>query len=301
MKTPKNISASVRQRLLNISRNEKRPFQEVLQYYAMDRFLYRLSQSPFVNNFILKGAFLLRVWDADELRPTMDIDLAGQTSNDEKNIEDIFRKIIKNKVLDDGLVFLEKSVTTQPIKEDSEYQGVRVLFIGQLDSARINMQIDVGFNDIIFPSSEEQILPSILDFPASTLKCYSKETVIGEKFETIVKLGYQNSRMKDFYDIWLLSRQYNFKGSQLSEAVKKIFNHRMTSHKGDILAFESDFQDIKKIQWNAFIKKLKQDQAEVSLDQVLDHLKLFLKPIIDSLNNDSPKPEYWHAPGPWEI
>ncbi len=155
MKTPKNISASVRQRLLNISRNEKRPFQEVLQYYVMDRFLYRLSQSPFVNNFILKGALLLRVWDADELRPTMDIDLAGQTSNDEKNIEDIFRKIIMNKVLNDGLVFFEKSVTTQPIKEDSEYQGVRVLFIGQLDSARINMQIDVGFNDIIFPSSEE--------------------------------------------------------------------------------------------------------------------------------------------------
>ena len=299
MKTPKNLSASVRQRLLNISRNEKRPFQEILQYYAMDRFLYRLSQSPFVDNFILKGALLLRVWDADEFRPTMDIDLAGQTSNDEKNIQDIFREIIINEVLNDGLVFFEESVETHQIKEDSEYHGVRVLFIGQLDSARINMQIDVGFNDIIFPSSEEQVLPTILDFPAPTLKCYSKETVIGEKFETIVKLGYQNSRMKDFYDIWLLSRLYNFNGNQLSEAVKKIFNHRMTSYKGEIFAFEADFQDIKRIQWNAFIKKLKQDHAQITLDQVLNHLKLFLKPIVDSINNNSPLPEYWNAPGPW--
>lgn len=221
MKSPTNIPVSVRQRLLNHSIREKRPFLEVLQYYAMERFLYRLTQSSYADHFILKGALMLRVWEAPEFRPTMDIDMLGRTSNDEENLQAIFREIITQKYPDDGLIFFDDSITTQIIKEESKYQGVRILFSGKLDTARIQIQIDVSFDDVIYPDAELLTFPSILNFPKTEIRCYNKETVIAEKFETIVRHGYQNSRMKDFYDIWLLSQLFDFEGKLISETIRR--------------------------------------------------------------------------------
>ncbi|WP_319549577.1 nucleotidyl transferase AbiEii/AbiGii toxin family protein [Desulfogranum marinum] len=198
MKPTTNKAASVRQRLLNRARSDKRPFNELLQYYAMERFLYRLSQSFSSDRFILKGALLLRVWDAPEFRPTMDIDMLGKTSNEEAAILALFNNILLVPVEEDGLFFDTGSLQSERITEDADYEGIRIRFKGALDTARVNMQIDIGFGDIVFPKPEEAELPTMLDFPAPKLLCYSRESAIAEKFEAMIKLGFLNSRMKDF-------------------------------------------------------------------------------------------------------
>ncbi|MDX1589419.1 MAG: nucleotidyl transferase AbiEii/AbiGii toxin family protein [Oleiphilaceae bacterium] len=202
----KNIAASVRQKLLNKSREEKRPFQELLQYYAMERFLYRLSQSHHNLSFTLKGALMLRVLQGPDSRPTRDIDMLGQASNEPEAIVAQVREVIETKVVDDGLRFAPDTVNTEIITEDADYQGLRVTFTGCLDRARIPMQLDIGFGDSVFPFPFWRDFPTLLDFPAARIQCYSPESTIAEKFQAMVHLGELNSRMKDFYDIWLLSR-----------------------------------------------------------------------------------------------
>ncbi|HPC92577.1 MAG TPA: nucleotidyl transferase AbiEii/AbiGii toxin family protein, partial [Myxococcota bacterium] len=183
MKNKKNIPASVRQRLLNRAKRDQRPFNELVQYYAMERFLFRLSQSAHAGNFILKGALMLRVWRSPEFRSTMDIDMLGRTSNEEASIVAQIREIIAVDVEPDGLTFEPESIQSERITEDADYKGVRVRFRGRLDSTRVNVQVDLGFGDIIYPGPEELDLPTMLDSPVPRLLCYSRESAIAEKFE----------------------------------------------------------------------------------------------------------------------
>jgi len=236
MTSRQNISASVKQRLLNRSKTDNRSFNpttqlnvlitiycgyscikntifgaivaklrcrvnELLQYYAMERFLYRLSLSRHAQHYILKGALMLRAWNSPEFRSTMDIDMLGKTLNEETNIIVQICDILAVEVDPDGLVFYSESIRTERITEDADYEGIRVRFNGFLGTARISMQIDIGFGDIVYPEPEMAELPCMLDFPAPSLLCYSRESAIAEKFEAMVKLGHLNSRMKDFYDI----------------------------------------------------------------------------------------------------
>lgn len=217
----KNKPASIRMRLKNKAKEQKKPFQEILQYYAMERFLYRFSVSPYVDKFILKGALMLRVWDSPEIRPTMDIDLLGKTSNDLEKIKAQITDIINTEGYDDGLNFDSNDLKVLRIKENADYQGVRVKFKALLESARINMQIDIGFGDVVIPLPKKSEFPVILNDPAPYIFCYSRESTIAEKFEAMVKLGELNSRMKDFYDIWLLARQFSFESNTLQTAIKK--------------------------------------------------------------------------------
>jgi len=272
-----NIAASVRQRLLNRARVDKRPFNELLQYYAMERFLYRLSKSFFSDNFILKGALLLRAWDAPEFRPTMDIDMLGKTSNEEADILSLIRNILIVPVEEDGLVFDSDSLQSERITEDADYEGIRVRFRGMLDTARITMQIDIGFGDIVYPAPKEAVLPTMLEFPAPRLLCYSRESAIAEKFEAMIKLGFLNSRMKDFYDIWLLSRGFNFTGPKLAEAIRLTFEQRQTTLPVRIESFSEDFVNEKQVQWAAFHK-----------------------PVVFMLTAGSMFHQNWLAPGPWQ-
>ena len=191
----KNLAASVRDRLLNQAKRTKRPFNELLQYYAMERFLYRLAKSKYAAQFVLKGALMLRVWQSSESRPTMDVDLLGITSNDEDEITAQIREILSTEVEPDGLHFDTSSVTAERIIEDADYQGLRIRFHGTLGSAKVNMQLDIGFGDVVFPEAVLSKYPTILDFPAPELRCYSRESAIAEKFEAMVKLGELNSRM----------------------------------------------------------------------------------------------------------
>ena len=295
----KNVAASVRQRLLNRARSEQRPFAELLQYYSMERFLYRLSLSTHAQSFILKGALMLRVWQAPECRPTMDIDMLGRTSNDEAIIVSQIKDILNVEVDPDGLNFDQGSILSEQITKDADYQGLRIRFRGSLDSARINMQIDIGFGDIVHPDPEELELPTMLDFPVPRLLCYSRESAIAEKFEAMVKLGILNSRMKDFYDIWLLSRQYDFDGSQLLQAIHLTFDQRGTSLTEEIVVFQPAFITEKQTQWTAFSRWLNQEHLPKLFVEIVTQLESFPGPVVDAANASKPLDKVWKSVDGW--
>jgi hypothetical protein len=275
----KNVGASVRQRLLNKARETGRPFSEILQYFAMERFLYRLSKSEHADKFVLKGALMLTAWNAPLLRPTMDIDLLGQISNDLGAMVAIVRQICAKHVEpDDSLVFDPATVQAERIAEAAEYEGVRIRFRGTLDAARIQMQLDVGFGDIVVPAAVPTIFPTILELPAPHLLAYSRETAIAEKFEAMIKLGELNSRMKDFFDIWLLSRSFDFDGPTLCEAIKKTFERRGTVlPAGEPVALTAEFSSNaqKQGQWAGFIRRMNLRDVP-SLAEIVDRLREFL-------------------------
>lgn len=297
-KGTRNIAASVRQKLKNKAAQDKRPFAELLQYYAMERFLYRLTQSEHVDQFVLKGALMLRVWQSPQFRPTMDIDMLGKTSNDVNDICAQVTDVISVEA-DDGLIFDTDTICGERIKEDADYEGVRVHFIGTLDNARVNMQIDVGFGDIIYPEPIEAELPTILDSPAPRLLCYSRESAIAEKFEAMIKLGELNSRMKDFYDIWLLSRQFEFDGSVLAEAIRLTLKNRDTEIPDVITAFTEEFIRAKNKQWTAFHKRLGQEHVPGDFAEVVADVEMFLQPVVMALYVAKAFNQKWSISGSW--
>lgn len=299
MTSGKNVAASVRQRLLNIARHDGRPFNELLQYYAMERFLYRLARSAHAERFILKGAMMLRVWRSPQFRPTMDIDMLGRTSSDELCIVSQMRDIMTAGIDPDGLVFAPDSIRTERITEGAEYEGIRVRFLGTLGTARISMQVDIGFGDIIHPDPEMAELPTLLGSPSPRLLCYSRESAIAEKFEAMVSLGALNSRMKDFYDIWLLSRQFDFVGNDLVNAITLTFRQRETNLPATIEAFSKDFADARQNQWTAFRNRLQHEHIPPSFHELTTALEAFLAPIATSISKGVPTPHIWTASGPW--
>jgi len=300
-KTPKNIAASVRQRLLNKARHDKRPFNELLQYFAIERFLFRLSQSPHAEKFILKGALMLRAWQAPLFRPTMDIDMLGRnTRNEIENIIKQIREICQFSVeREDGLQFDTDNIAGERITEDADYEGVRIRFVAQLETARIPMQIDIGFGDVVVPGPQETILPTILDFPPPQLVGYSLESAIAEKFEAMVKLGELNSRMKDFYDIWLLSRQFDFMGDRLKAAISETLKNRGTNLPNEIAAFSNSFLSMKSGQWQAFHRRLGQEPIPADFAEIIRQVKIFLEPIVEYIRSGKAMPSSWTAPGLW--
>lgn len=299
MTSPRNASASVRQRLLNRARSERRPFNEMLQYFAMERFLYRLSQSAHAHRFVLKGALMLRVWDSPEFRPTMDIDLLGRTRNEEADIVSQMRDILMVNVETDGLAFDPDSIHTERITEGADYDGIRIRFLGVLGSAIIHMQIDIDFGDVVYPEPKELDFPTILNFSAPRLFCYSRESSISEKVEAMVKLGMLNSRMKDFYDIWLLSRQFDFEGPKLVQAIRRTFERRSTVLPAEIEAFSQSFIDAKQSQWAAFHNRLQQDHVPASFGEITASVSGFLRPVVAALSSGNSRPTDWITPGPW--
>ena len=178
---------------------------EMAQRYALERFLYRLSRSEHGTKFILKGAMLLKVWNFSNARPTMDVDLLGLTNNDSEKITFQIKEILQTEVEEDGIQFNVDSVSTQDITQQSEYVGLRILFKAKLDSMVLNIQVDMGFGDAVYPEPINKEIPPMLDFPAAQMLCYQPETSIAEKFHAMVQHNMLNSRMKDFYDIWYLS------------------------------------------------------------------------------------------------
>jgi len=299
-KPPKNIAHSIHEKLLNKAKIEKRPFNELLQYYAMERFLYRLSVSAHKPYFILKGALCLKTLHCTELRPTMDIDLLGKTSNDEPHIIDKVKEILSVEVDSDGLVFDSETIQAKRIVENAYYAGIRVQFLGLLETAKIRMQIDIGFDDIVYPAPEESEFPTVLDAPAPQLLCYSRESIIAEKFEAMIKLGELNSRMKDFHDIWLLSRQFDFSGQELAHAIELTFQHRGTEITDQIIAFSDTFITQKQGQWNAFKRKIKQVTIPEKFETIVKEIDSFLRPVAQSLCNKTSVPSKWIASGVWK-
>lgn len=279
----KNVAASVHQRLLNVARETGRPFNEVLQYFAMERLLYRLSCSTHKESFVLKGALLFRVWDVPDSRATRDIDFLAFLDNSPENLAAIFREVCTIEG-DDGLVFDPDSVDARTIKEDADYEGVRVRFRGLLGKVRVTMQVDTGFGDTVHPDAVKAEYPTILEMAVPSLRMYPPESVIAEKTEAMVHLGALNSRMKDFYDIWRLSHQFEFDNSILGEAIRLTFENRGTELiPFDELKAELHGNEILGKQWNAFLEKTGVD-GPATFDEVLTELENILGPVLKKIS-----------------
>ena len=298
---PKNIAASVRQRLLDKARETGRPFNELLQYFAMERFLYRLFRSPYANKFVLKGALMLRVWEAPLSRPTMDIDLLGRIDNSIETIVEVTRQICRQEVEPGGIAFDVTGIEAENIAEDADYEGIRIRFRGSLDTARFIIQLDIGFGDIVFPSPEPTNYPTLLDLPAPRLRGYSRESTIAEKLEAMVKLGILNSRMKDFFDMWLMLRQFDFEGPILAEAISKTFSTRGTNIQAKPIALARAFGEDpeKAAQWRGFIRKNRLKDVPQNFAEVITAIAAFLTPIAEQLAAGRVFKATWKSPGPW--
>lgn len=292
----RNIGASVRAKLLARSRAEKTDYQILLTRYALERLLYRLSVSAHRDRFILKGALLFVTWLRDPLRPTRDLDLLGYGASDVDAVADTFRTICSTTVPDDGVTFDIEGLTAAPIREDLEYGGVRVQTYAVIDGARIPIQVDIGFGDIITPAPVEIDYPVLLDFPVPHLRAYPVETVVAEKFNAIVMLGIANSRLKDFYDLWLISRTFELNGTALSAAVRRTFARRETPMPTDVpTGLTRLYAEQWETQWKAFLTREHMNAAPGELGPVLEDLRRFLVPLLVPPDAAS----YWPSGGPW--
>jgi hypothetical protein len=298
---PRNIAASVHQRLLDKARRDGRPFNEMLQYLAMERFLYRLAESPHSASFILKGALMFSAWKVSLPRPTMDIDLLGRASNDLDHIAGIVRQLCLQPVEDDGFVFDPRTVNAARITEDADYEGVRVRFRGRLGNARLAIQIDIGFGDDVVPEPQDIELPSMLDLPVPRLMGYTRESSIAEKFSAMLELGELNSRVKDFFDIWFLSRHFDFDGQALVLAIVNVLSKRAIMLDLPITAFQDGFtkNPVKDSQWKGFLRKSHLDYAPEQFCDVVAMVENFLSPALEAMHNARPFDCFWKAAGPW--
>jgi hypothetical protein len=294
-KYPGNIPVSVKQRLFNISRERSVDFQIFLRRYAFERLLYRMSLTGDSKFFFLKGAMLFYVWDGDDFRTTIDMDLLGRVSNKPEIIANIVRKWCTVEVTEnDGLVFDTASIRAIPIKEVEIYSGVRVSLWAFLDRIKINLQIDVGFGDAVKP--KWLTFPSLLDAPRPKIKIYPPETVIAEKLETIVKLGIYNSRMKDYFDIWTLSKIMDFQLDRLISAITATFVRRKTDLPAgwpDGLTENYFRSEVPTRFWNAFMNKGKFKNAPDSFERLGTELRYFLELPFYSVNGSEKTNKIW--------
>lgn len=254
----KNLAASIRARLLRLAQDKGEDYQRVLGRYAIERFLYRLGRSPYRDRFALKGATLFTLWTGQTHRPTKDLDLLGWGSSAISDVEATIRAICKVQD-EDGILFDDKSVEATTIKEDDEYDGVRVKFSAYLAGARIPMQVDIGFGDAVYPEPEFAAFPVLLPMDAPLIRAYPREASIAEKLHAMVELDIRNSRMKDFYDIWFIATTWTFDMASLRKAIRMSFERRGLGIPESVpFALTEDFLNDpqKKQQWSAFISRL---------------------------------------------
>lgn len=261
---------------MNLARERGQVFDLMLTRYALERLLYRLSISQHRNRFVLKGAMLVTAWFDDPHRPTRDLDLLGFGESSTDSMLAVWKEICAI-TIDDGITFDGDGLRASPIREDMEYGGVRLRTTATIARARINVTVDIGFGDAVEPSPEEIALPVLLDLPAPHLHAYARETVIAEKFHAMVTLGRANSRMKDFYDVWMLSKTHEFDRERLAQAIVATFKRRGTNIPEALPdAFTpAFFRDASKLQqWTAFVRDLSAEPP--SFETVVSELALFI-------------------------
>jgi predicted nucleotidyltransferase component of viral defense system len=298
-----NLPSSVHHRLLNLAKETKRPFNELLQNYTMERFLFRLSQSPFADRFILKGALMLRVWDVAQARPTMDIDLLGRTANTVENLVELIRQCLSIAVAEDGIRFDPESVLGEPITVEKKYQGVRVRVRGTLGNARLSLQLDFGFGDVVVPGPVWIDYPQLLDFGPPHLLGYTPESVIAEKFQALVELELANTRLKDFFDLWKLSQTLTFDSEILMQAIAATFKQRGTPLPTTLpLALTETFYDEpnRQAQWKGFLRRARLEAEAIPLAEVATTIAEFLLPLTQAAATNRPLKKHWLPGGEWQ-
>jgi predicted nucleotidyltransferase component of viral defense system len=279
--TGPDIGASIRARLLNKAKAEGQDFNLVLTRYALERLLYRLGSSSHAERFLLKGALLFDLWFDIPHRPTRDLDLLGFGPAEIPILEAVFRDLcVGASEPNDGIRFQAETVRGMEIRKEANYAGIRVTLAGLLAGARCSVQVDVGFGDAVTPAPEPVDYPVILpELPTPRLRAYPRYTVVAEKLDALVTLGIANSRMKDYFDLWVLARQADFDGYILTQAIRATFDRRATQMPDGVpFGLTPDFAEDrqKQIQWQAFLRK--NALGQVSLPEVLDMLRRFLLP-----------------------
>ena len=289
------ISAvSVKDRLKNLAKEDGRTMQDELVTYGLERAIYRLSISEYAERFTLKGGiFLYALFDGNFARATVDIDLLAQhISNDAEEMKKVFQDIFSIKC-DDALQFDLESLDVINITEFKEYHGVNVSIMGYLDRTRVSVSIDIGFGDVVYPERMRMTFPVLLDMDAPEVYAYSIYSVIAENFEAFVSLGLANGRYKDFYDIYVLSANYDLNGNELKNAIVETFMHRETTF-DDIVAFEPDFIEdtVRQGRWNAFIKK-KKAMMKIEFEEAIEQSKKLLLPIVEAIEQNKKFDYQW--------
>jgi predicted nucleotidyltransferase component of viral defense system len=297
-----NLPASVRQRLLNLAKQRQEDFQFMLTRFTLERLLYRLSTSTHADRFLLKGAMLLSVWSEDVYRPTRDLDLAGRGEISPDQVATIFRDLCRIEDCEDGLTFDPASIKVERIGEFQKYPGLRVQMRAELAAAIIPVQVDIGFGDAITPGPIEIVYPTLLGHPTPRLRAYPQETVIAEKFQAMVHLGMANTRMRDFYDLWVLAQTFDFAGAVLAEAIRATFQRRQTqipSEAPTALTAEFESDQRKQADWASFLRRTGKVHEAPVLPRVCALLREFLMPPCRALVSGELFEATWTAPGPW--
>ena len=283
-KAPVNLARSIKDRLLNLSRSEGRVFDVVLVRFALERLLYRLSQTRHRARFVLKGGLLVTIWLDDDNRVTRDADFLGHGEASADQLIADFREIMAIEA-DDGLLFDADALTATVIREELEYGGTRLRTTAYLERTRIPITIDIGFGDALADATQELDYPTLLDLPAPHVRVYPAETVIAEKFQAMINLGVLNGRMKDYYDLWALPRTLTIADDALDAAIAATFERRRTAIPIDCppgLAAEMTDSADKQRQWRAYAASIGLD--DVHLAEVVDTIWKMVGPSCARLN-----------------
>ncbi len=300
---PRNIAASVRDRLLKRSRDTGEDFQFLLHRYAAERFLHRLGESAHRDRYVLKGAMLFPLWGGSIYRGTRDLDFTGYGSSTAIDVLAIMREVCAVPVVEDGLVFDAGTLTAESIRDDAEYNGLRTRLQAMLGVARIPMQIDIGFGNAIEPPATEADYPTLLDMPAPRVRAYPREAVVAEKLHAMVVLGERNSRQKDFYDLYVLARQFRFEGERLTRAIAATFERRRTPIDARFpTAFTPRFytDDARAGQWRAYLTRNTLPGAPADWIAVGELLQLFLGQPWRAVAESRTFSDEWVPAGPWK-
>jgi hypothetical protein len=297
---PKNIAASVRARLLDASQRRNVEFQQILSEFAIERLLYRLGISPYAERFVLKGAMLFKVWSEKRNRATWDLDLLGKGAGAIPDVVAAIRDLCMIR-FDDGIIYDQASIEGEEIRAENEYAGVRVRLEARLAEARIPMQVDVGFGDAIVPEPVKESYPTLLDHSPPLILMYPREAVVAEKVEAMVSLGVTNSRMKDFYDVYVLASSFAFEGPSLTRGIYETFKRRGTPLPDSeplVLTREFLAASERQMQWRAFLRRGRLE-APPDIGKLAEILREFIKPTIQAAAQGRKFASQWRPGGPW--
>lgn len=283
MKKPvKNYAKSVKTRLLNLMNSSGYKYMYLLARYFNERLLYRVSVSQYKENFLLKGGSLLYAFNGLETRPTIDIDfMAQRISRNREDLERVFREILSIECEKDGVTFDVEGLRSEPITVEKEYPGTRFFVTAQMDSIVYPMSIDIGFGDVVTPSPVEVDFPLLLgDIPAISIKAYSRETVVAEKFHAMIDRDVANSRMKDFFDCYQILTTKELNEEDLFEAIKATFDNRELTQNDDLRLFSEEFytDEARLLRWKAFMKKI-QWKKDLDFTDVMGVITTRLEPM----------------------
>ncbi|MEY3204743.1 MAG: hypothetical protein RLZZ21_1074 [Planctomycetota bacterium] len=298
---PPSDPAAVHRGLLAIAREREADFNAILAQYAIERLIDRLSRSTESPRFMLKGAMLFRVWTGDLHRPTKDVDFLGHGDPSPAVVADAVRTIVSVKT-DDGLRFALETIAAEEIREEQDYDGVRVTVTAYLAHVPITVRIDVGFGDAVTPEAAQRPFPTLLGHDAPNILAYPPETSIAEKVEAMCKLGIINSRMKDYHDILLISRRFEFSGDMLARAFRATFDRRATPlPAGTPTGLSEEFgdDDEKQRQWTAYLTRTSIDDVPTSLPEVITMIQRFVLPVLGAAAGAGPTPGQWNPESGW--